>query len=239
VAVGCGARILGVDPLGIELRRDEFAPTNTFDVVKGALAVAVSLLFCVLLALAYGAKQRATHEQRAYETIVARAKNIYEEVEKKYQQNVLGKDEGQAKAEAQKLVQAVPRDHTALGYIRTRLAARNRRLQGELGLATDIPRIQSALEVWSEMYAAVNTIDRRTLGWFRINKLSVTQTSASMQIEAEGASAVDKVESAFLASPYLKKRVKDPRKPIRGATNPVRGANRIQANFEWQFAEES
>ena len=60
-----------------------------------------------------------------------------------------------------------------------------------------------------------------------------------MQIEAEGAAAVDKVETALLASPYLKKRMKDVRKPIRGATNPVRNTNRLQANFEWQFGDES
>jgi hypothetical protein len=63
VAVGCALRLLGRNPLGVELRQEEYAPSNTFEVVRGSLALAVTLLVALLAGLAFVTKQGADRER--------------------------------------------------------------------------------------------------------------------------------------------------------------------------------
>jgi type IV pilus assembly protein PilM len=239
VPIGCAARLLGIDPLGVELRQDEFAPKNTFDVVKTPLAVAVSLLFCVLLVMAFVTKKQTESENAAFRQVVARARSIFHEAERKYHQHVLSKDEGAARQAADAEARKIPDDENALRAILGRLQQRHRRLEGDLGLSKDIPRIQSALEVWVELYDAMGTIDRKSIGWLRINKLTVLQTSATMTVEVDDPGVLDRIESALSQSEYLRGRAKNPARPVtRGSISTGRNSPRTQATFEFQFGEE-
>jgi type IV pilus assembly protein PilM len=240
VPVGCAARLLGIDPLRIELRRDEFAPKNLFDVVKTPLAVAVSLLFCLLLGLAFVTKEQAQSERAAFLQVVAKAKGQFLEAERKYQQHVLAKDEGAARQAAEAEARRLPNDENALRAILGRLAQRHRRLEIDLGLSKDVPRIQSALEVWKEIYAALGTIDRKSLGFFRVSKVSVLQTSATMTVEVDDPGVLDRIEGALARSEYLRARAKNPSRVVtRGGVTAARAGGKTQGTFEFQFGEET
>jgi type IV pilus assembly protein PilM len=243
VAIGCALRLVGADPLGVELRREEFAPTNTFEVIRGVLATAVTLLVVVLGGMTWLARDRLDRERglfigRSSSSIASKAKGIFDSVEKAYQVGLKGKDETAAIKEAKRLYDQIPIDPNFLNSIRNHLQRRYRELEEGLGLSKDIPTIESALKGWVELYAALESIPREKLGWFRVNKMSVSQTTASLTIEFQDLGVVDLVVEALKASKYLVDRAKDRSRPVvAGNTQTNTQSGRSTVTIEVPFED--
>jgi type IV pilus assembly protein PilM len=243
VALGCALRLLGADPLGVELRREEFAPTNTFEVVRGVLATAVTLLVLLFAGLAYAAKERRDNEQHLFlgrhpNAVADKAATILQTVEKRYQSDVKGKDDKAAGDEARRIRSAIKPDAGYLNAVKKHLERRYRELEENLGLSKDIPPIESALDAWVEINKTLETIPREGLGWFRINKMAISQTSATFTIEFQDAAVQDKVVRAFNQSPYFKRRAKDSMRPaLAGALSVNPATQRSTVSIELPFEE--
>lgn len=222
VAIGCALKVLGADPLGIELRQEEFRPTNTFDVVRTAVVTAVTLLAVLLGGLFYLATRRADAEREKFltakESVCRKAATVLSEIEKTYFRDVKGLAPADVEKKARGVLENIPSDENYLVAVRNQLVRRYRELESELNLSKDIPQIESALKVWVEIYTALNTIDRTSLGWFRITKMSISQSQASMTVELDNDSNIDKLVGALAGSEYLRGRAKNPDRPVSKGT---------------------
>jgi type IV pilus assembly protein PilM len=211
-AIGCGLRLLGHNPLGIELLKEEFSPTNVFEVVKVALATGLTLLCAVAFLLAFGARSQADAEKLRYRNEFAAVKSIFQVPEKAYLQAV--KKETAQAAEQETAVwldRTLPQDATRIDAIRKRLLQRHRELEGSLGLAKDIPAVQSALEVWYQLYHVLSSVPREELGqFFRINDMDITERQCAVTVEADNGAILDKVTLLLERSEYFKDRSKRP-----------------------------
>ncbi len=242
-AVGCALRLLGADPLGVELRREEFAPSNLFDVVRGALATAVTLLVAVLLAVVLVTKDRLSAEQNAFHnSIGVQARKVYREAEKKYLEQVKGYNADKAKTASLAADNALLKDHndaTLLTTIQGLLVKRHRELENNLGLSKEIPKIHSAAKAWVEIYRALSppSVKREDLGWFRVNKMNITQSTASITVEAEEMANFDKVYGALARSEYLKGRARDPGSVVQRGNITQLQNKRYTVSFDIPFAE--
>jgi type IV pilus assembly protein PilM len=242
VAVGCALRILGVDPLGVELRQDEFAPSNTFDVVKTRLAIAVTLLVVLLLGMVLMAKAGYEQEREAFLTsrtgAASRAATIYQEVEKRYQAEIKNQDTKHADESARRAVAALTSDETYLQQVRGQLLRRYVELENNLGLSRDIPRIESASKVWKEIMASLNARPREEFGYLAITSMHLTQGHASLKVEMGEETTIDRVLAALNANAYFRARSKTPEKVwTRGPVSKTQSTGRWAGSVEIQFAE--
>lgn len=242
VAVGCAMRVLGADPLGVEMRQEEFAPSNTFDVVKTSLAIGVTLLFLFTLGMFWVTKEEFEKEREQFLTgptsVCTRAQSLYFEVERQYQIERLNKDPGKAKDAATAARDSLPNDETYLTTILGRLRQRYRDLETQLGLSKDVPPIESASKVWKEVMAALNALPREQLGWFALTDLNVSPTVATVKFEIGDQSTVDTILKALNGSPYFRERAKDPNRPwSRGGLNTNTATGRSTGSVECAFKE--
>ena len=236
-AVGCGLRLLGFDPFGIDLLQDEFAPTNRFDVLKTALATFVTLLFLVLLALAIVAVKRRDAESQRYRYATGRATSIYKAAEMRFLQDVENETEDAARTKVEQRLRAAPAAPERHRWIRTQLLQRWKWLRNELGMRRGIPPLQSGLKVWLEAVRALNQIDRDEYGQhFRILKMDIKPRSAEIRIEVSDQSVFDKVRRQFENSPYFRERARTSRVVEPGAIKSQDGL--WQRSFDFRFKEE-
>jgi type IV pilus assembly protein PilM len=247
VALGCGLRMLGHNPLGIELLRDEFAPTNTFDVVKNALAVVVTLLFAIFLGLAVSAKQRWDAEQQRFAHAAGKAEQLFKTAETAYYRKVENKTEADAKSLIASWLRRQPAGpDRARAYLR-RLEGRYRSLASELGLAGDVPAIRSALEFWLEVHRALDSLDAEAVAagkqpaaygrWFRIMKMDVKRRTATVRLEVEDVAAFDRVREQIIRSPYFRERARDLSEIV--STGAQRTVNEyVQMDFNFRMKDE-
>lgn len=239
VALGCALRLLGADPLGVELRREEYAPSNLFDVVRTSLAVAVTLLVVVLAAVGWNLRESGDRERsRFIDGVCSKALGIYVEVEKRYQQEVKNKSEGEAKTLADKSRLSIASDENFLYTVRNLLLRRHQELEKDLGLSKDVPPIESALKVWKELYTSFDSLPRAELGYLRINRMTISQSSAQITIEIDNESNLDRLEKALATNEYLRGRAKNTAKPVTRNTFTRNAATKnLNGSFEIFFAE--
>jgi type IV pilus assembly protein PilM len=238
-AIGCGLRMIGVNPLGIELLREEFTPTNVFEVVKVPLAWAVTLLFLVVLGLTIAARQQQDAEIRRFNKIYGNVKAIFSLPEKAYQQAVKAKPSvTAAEAEIDAWLRSIPQDHTRIEAMRRRLQQRYRELEGTLGLAKDIDPVPSAVEVWYHVYKELSSVPRSELGsWFRITKMEITPGTAIVGVEVGDVATLDVVLRLFEKSEYFRRRARRANEVVsRGAVKPQ--GNRHVSDFTFRFKDE-
>ncbi len=243
VAIGCALKILGADPLGIELRQEEFRPTNTFDVVRASLVTAVTLLAVLLGGLFYLSTRRADQERdkflTAKDSVSRKAATILSEVEKTYFRDVKGMTPEQADKAARKTLESIPSDENYLLAVRNQLRRRYNELETELNLSKDIPQIESALKVWVEVMASFNKVPRDSLGWFRINKLSISQQLANLSVELDNDGNIDKLVEALATNEYLRGRAKNTSRPVtKGTFQKIQASGRYSGTLEIVFGED-
>ena len=242
VAIGCALKVLGADPLGIELRQEEFRPTNTFDVVRAALVTAVTLLAVLLGGLFYLSTRRADAEREKYltakDSVSRKAATILSEIEKSYFRDVKQLAPADADKKAKAVLESIPSDENYLTAVRNQLVRRYRELENELNLSKDIPQIQSALKAWVEIYTALNGIDRASLGWFRITKMNITQSQATMTLEIDNDSVIDSIVTALVGNEWLRSRAKNPSLPVsRGTFSKNQATGRYSGTIDIAFGD--
>ena len=242
VAIGCALKVLGADPLGIELRQEEFRPTNTFDVVRAALVTAVTLLAVLLGGLYYLSTRRADAEREKFltakDSVCRKAATILSEIEKSYFRDVKGLPPAEVDKKAKGVLENIPSDENYLVAVRNQLVRRYRELETELNLSKDIPQIESALKVWVEIYTSFNLVDRASLGWFRITKMSISQSQANMTVELDNDSNIDKLVDSLAANEYLRGRAKNPSKPaLKGTFSKIQANGRFSGTIDILFGD--
>jgi len=236
-AVGCGLRILGHNPLDVELLKEEFAPTNRFDVIKGALATFVTLLFVGLLGLAFVASERARAEQKRFNFVTGKAAGLVKIADVRYRTKVLNQTDPDANAQSDAWMRRLTSGPDRIDDFRRLLQSRYDRLESELGLG-DIPRVQSALKVWLEVYRALQKVPRAEYGqWLRILKLDIQERSATVRVEVDNQAAFDRIRDQFESSPYFRERAKNPSRIVELRASTERGG-RQRRDFEFRFKEE-
>lgn len=239
-AVGCALRLLGHNPLGTELLQDEFAPTNTFDVVRTAAATAVTLLFLVLLGLNLSEARKQQAALAANDKIFNAAQQMFHLAERKYLTQVDHKDEASAERDARAFVTSLPRDETRMGRLRGRLIERHRKLQSDLGLAKEIPEVPSATRVYFELVKALNEVPRSDYGdWFAITKLDVNERKLLFTVETSQTRDFDTVGDLLKKSAYFKSRAKNQgAQMIEKQAKSTNAEKREVQGFEIKFRED-
>jgi type IV pilus assembly protein PilM len=238
-AVGCALRLLGHNPLGTELLQDEFAPSNTFEVLRTAAATAVTLLFLVLLGLNY----KATREHDAARALNTRIYNaagkMFANAERAYLMKVDAKDEGSADKAVAAWLKGQPPDHTRIGNLRRHLVNRHRKLQSDLGMAKEIPEVPSATRVMFELWRALSAVPRDELGeHFAIVKLDVSERRCTFTIEATAPEVFDQVRALVTKNDYLRGRAKDKQRVLEAQSRQKTNEGHESQGFEIKFEEQ-
>lgn len=238
-AVGCALRLLGHNPLGTELLQDEFAPSNTFEVIRTAAATAVTLLFLVLL----GLNLKATREHDAARALNSRiynaAGNMFTLAEKAYLTKVDSQDEGSAEKQVRDWLRSQPPDHTRIGNLRRQLITRHRKLQSDLGMAKDIPEVPSATRVLFELYKALSAVPRDELGeHFAIVKMDVSERRCTFTIEATAPEVFDQVRALVAKNEYLVGRAKNKQQVLEAQSRQKTNEGYESQGFDIKFEEQ-
>jgi hypothetical protein len=238
-AIGCGLRMLGHNPFGIELLKEEFAPTNVFDVVKTALATAVTLLFLVVLGVTFATREQGEAETFRFRASLGAAETIFRVPEEAYLKSVKARTEPQAKQDMDRWLRGtIPQDHSRIDTIRRRLLDRHRELEGQLGLARNIPEVPSALKVWYELYKVFMSVPRAELGaFFRINKLDITERQCSLTLEVDDLGVLDKARVMIERSEYFRTRARKPNEILEAGRVVPKDGHHVM-DITLQFKEE-
>jgi hypothetical protein len=237
-AVGCALRLLGHNPLDIELLQDEFAPSNTFDVVRTAAATMVTLLFLVLLGLNYLENRERKAAMTTNQGLFDQLQQMFQMAEIKYQEKVEHKDKATAEKLTREWVRSLSAPDKRIGTLRARLISRHSRLKDMLGKAKNIPEIESALHVYVELVKAFAEIPREQWGeWFQIEQFNCNERRLTFTIVTSQIRDIDEVVRLVAKNEYFKGRAKDTRviEKTGGSSRNAKGYESQQ--FEVKFKE--
>ncbi len=237
-AVGAGLRMLGRNPFGVELLKDEFAPRNVFEVVRTTLATAITLLFLVIGIWTYSIKEQLKAERVKYDDMAAVVELMTFKAELAYQQGLENKTKDVAEKTARGWVKGLTRDEKRVSKMRNLLMRRHRFLQDRLGLRSDIPQLRSGVKCMYEIYKALSAKKREELGtWFQISEMIIQERRAVVKIVVDNRSVFDVVRRLLSQSPYFKDRARDQTKVVEpGAEQTVEG--RFRQSFTFSFRDE-
>lgn len=150
VAVGTALKVLGIDHVGLDLRKDEFRYARTFDRVKVAIAAGVTILFFGVFLFWLTSLLRLQKLQREAEVVRSTMeKELKEEVFDAY---------AAAVPEPRKAPESTREPTVAFRRMREHSLAIRNHLKNELGLATEVPPIRSCLETWAATMRAVQSV---------------------------------------------------------------------------------
>jgi|GEM_PF-4507422 len=237
-AVGSALRLLGHNPLGIELLQDEFAPSNTFEVTRTAAATFVTLLFLMLLGLNLHVGRQQDAAKAVNQRIYYNAAQMFQLAERKYITQVDHKDDATAEKQALSWVRSQPADHLRITKLRTQLIARHRKLQSDLGMAKEIPEVPSATRVMFEIYKALSAVARDELGdHFSIDKMDISERRCSFTIVASDTNSFDQVRALISKSDYLRTRAKNPQQMLEAQSRQKTKEGHESQPFDIKFKD--
>ncbi|MCX7704544.1 MAG: hypothetical protein N2234_10705, partial [Planctomycetota bacterium] len=78
VACGAALKLLGYDPLGLDLRQGELAYMKPFDLIKTSLSCTLTLIFFLLFTTAYAYRFKASRDSTELDAIRKKAAEYYE-----------------------------------------------------------------------------------------------------------------------------------------------------------------
>ena len=237
-AIGAALRMLGRDPLGIELLQDEFSPRNVFEVVRTTLATTITLIVLVLVIWLVALKSQVKAEKRKYAEAAAVVEVMTFKAEFAYQQGIEHKTRDVAEKQAKAWVRGLPQDERRISRMLSLLARRHQFLQDKLGLRSDIKQLRSGVEVWTEINKALSSVPRKQLGFFRITEMTIQERRATVKIEVDDRKVFDLARSLFTKSPYFSENAQDPTLIVDpGAMQSLPNGHRKQS-FQFRFREE-
>lgn len=239
-AIGCALRMLGSNPLGIELLREDFAPKNRFDVIRTTLATTVTLLFLVVGIYTYGLREQLRAEKAEYNRRAAPVDNMMFQVEKAYLNGRKAIEKGQAEEQARLLIQrGLPRDSSRIAAIRGRMIRYYRELTTDLNIRSDIPELPSAVKCQYEIYNALSQKPREQLGtYFQIDGMTITERRAQFSVIVDTPGVLDDVFNLLRSSKYFEERAKDARNIVKRGAQQRLPNGRVKQDFTLEFEED-
>jgi len=176
IALGLAVKLLGVDPIGVNFRQDEFRFQRAFEQVKIVLSCCVSLvaiLFLIVLAFLLERKREAS---LPWNLIVSRARTVYEQVMP--DQRVEGSD------------------FTVIAEMAGNVQRSNRDYRKRFGGAGsgEFPPLRSALEIWKDVFRGIQMANVRA---FKLDSMAVTQTNVRFAGSVPESSATYAIEESL------------------------------------------
>jgi type IV pilus assembly protein PilM len=239
-AVGCALHLLGHNPLEIELLQDEFAPSNTFDVIRTAAATAVTLLFLLLLGLNLIENRELQAAKSLNDKLYTPFGQMFSMAERKYLEKVEHKDKGTADKQVGAWLTAQARVHDKrIALLRAKLIERHTRLKDMLGQAKDVPPVPSALQAYFELVKALSKIPREQWGeWFQIEKFECSERRCGFTVITSQTKDIDEVRRLVAESEYFKSRAKEPRVVDAQGSGSRNAKNQEVQAFEVRFKDQ-
>ena len=236
-AVGSALRLLGRDPLNIELLREEFAPRNTFDVLKTALATLLTLGFVLLGIQTLKTKQELAAARVEYADRAQVVRHMTRQAEIKYLRGVEAEDRVVAEKKTDRWLKSLGNSPERILRMRSRLRQRHIKLAGDLGLAKNIPRLPSATKVMVEVYKALSAEPRDTFGYFKILKMKITESILNFDIVLDTLEDAERAAMLLRKNAYLRSRAADPTDFV-GVRGFSKHEGRHKQSFEIKFRKE-
>lgn len=237
-AVGCGLRMLGRNPLNIELLQEEFAPRNVFEVVRTTLATAITLLFLVIGVWTFSIKEQLKAERQRFADMDRVATQMTKQAEAAWLQ---ARDENSPTKElawraAERWLRAVPQDPVRIKTLYAKLVSRHGKLTQLLGVESDITPLPSAVKRMFEIYKALSSVPRAKLGtFFQIQELTIQERRATVRIVVDDSTVFDEVRRLFSASPYFREWADDPSKVVELGAQQTLPDGKVKSSFQFKF----
>jgi type IV pilus assembly protein PilM len=229
VALGLAIKGLGEDPLDIDFRQEELTVANRFELLKGTLAVSVTLVFLALMAASFFfVKKARSLENERYAAILTDAYKPFKDVALKY--NSLGEAFVPAREQVNpgyvESDQAGPR-HQAISRMVSTLRRMSRSLQSQVG-DKELPQITSALKVWNDIFTVISGMHAQ-IGYIDFELVEVEQEKVTLNMIVPSAAVVDKLKVPLSEIGFLKDMELEPL-----SVTPVRNTDFQRVSFRWR-----
>ena len=205
-AVACGLALkgLGAAAINLDFRQEELKVANKFELLKGALAVSVTLLFVALMfaSFFYVKKKKDLQGEEMYFRITTDAYRPFNEIVTAY--NGLGETlvpkRMQVKADEVEVGDGES-PHLALKRFNKRLRRMRKHLEKKVG-GQGLDPIRSSLTRWNAIMGALQKMHEE-IEYVDVELIDVEQLSVSLNLILRDASTASKVQKAISALPEM------------------------------------
>jgi type IV pilus assembly protein PilM len=212
-AVACGLALKGLGGALVDLdfRQEELKVANKFELLKGALAVSVTLLFIALMGASFFfvKKKKDLQGEEMYYRITTDAYKQFNGIAQAF--NGLGDTlvPARRKVDASK-VELGDGDtpHLALKRFVSQLKRMQKHLNQKVG-GQGLDPIKSALSRWNAIMGALSKVHEE-IEYVDIESLRVEQTTVSLNLIVKDASNASKIQKAISALPAMEDLEADP-----------------------------
>lgn len=232
-AVACGLALkgLGGAPVSLDFRQEELKVANKFELLKGALAVCVTLLFIALMGASffYVKKKKDLQGEDMYYRITTDAYKQFNGIAQAY--NGLGDTlvPSRMKIDASEVERGdTDTPHLALKRFVKTLRKMEKHLEKKVG-GQGLDPIKSALGRWNSIMGALRKI-HKNIEYIDIEGMRVEQTIVGMNLIVTDASNASKVQKAISALPEMEDLEADPSLSF----GPLRDSDYGKVRLEWR-----
>jgi len=228
VALGLALKGLGADELGIDFRQEELRVANKFELLKGPLAVTVTLLFVGLLAFSFYCvlKKNELAEQR-YEPMLTLAYQSFSDICQKYNslgESIVSERQHVDPNDVERL--EGPRPEAIQRFWR-RLRRMQRRLEAEVGVGGFEP-IQSGLSTWDDIFKVIRE-NHEDLVFIDFDNIHIRQDRIRLTMVISSVANAERLERLLKDVPALKDMSLEPWR-----AEPVRNTPYQRVTFQFK-----
>lgn len=198
IALGLALKGAGNDPLGIDFRQEELKVANKFELLKGALAVTVTLLFVGLLLFSFTRViEKHDLQTERYEPMLTTAYQSFAEIARKY--NALGENLVPRRNQVDpNQVETRGDRHLAIQRFVQELRRMRRHLQRNVvGNTEGIEQITSAVRMWNDIFSVVDK-NHEEIGYIDFELIDIRQDRVSLNIILPSAAAAELLADALM-----------------------------------------
>ncbi len=201
LVLGLALKGLGHDSLGLDFRQEDLKVANKFELLKNALAVAVTLVFLALMAASFlFVYEKSTLRRDIYARIQTDAYKEFNMVCDGFAKLGDGLVPERLRVAAKDIEDQKPAYETLERYNRT-LRRMQRHLESKVG-GQGLEPIQSALSRWNAIMGAVQK-HHKDIQYIDFDGLEVKQRSARVSIIVRDATAAGTIERAISELPEM------------------------------------
>jgi Tfp pilus assembly PilM family ATPase len=237
-AVACGLALkgLGAAPVNLDFRQEELQVANKFELLKGALAVCVTLLFIALMGASffYVKKKKDLQGEDMYYRITTDAYKQFNGIAQAY--NGLGDTLVPPRMRVDP--SEVERGDTDTPYLALKrflkeLRRMERHLEKKVG-GQGLDPIKSALGRWNSIMGALRGIHKK-IEYIDIEGMRIEQGIVGMNLIVTDASNASKVQKQISALPAMEDLEADPSLSF----GPLRDSDYGKVRLEWREKKNS